>query len=113
MHQDPNCNHYNGCCSLCFYQSEKGCKSANLSCKLFYCDKIKEENEILRFNDLKILKLYSLRQRLITKYNYFASREEFLNCLKIGLLFYYSFGVIKRMIRNTYFCRKRLKNKEK
>ena len=113
MHQKPNCNHFNGCCSLCFYQSNKGCKTSNLSCKLFFCDKIKNDNEILKFKDLKILKLFGLRQRLICRYNYFASREEFLIDLKIGLLFFYSCGVLKRTIRNSLFIRKMLKNEEK
>ena len=31
-----NTKYINGCCRLCRYQSEKGCKSKNLTCKLFF-----------------------------------------------------------------------------
>lgn len=104
-HQIPNCKHMNGCCSLCYYQSDKGCQSANLSCKFFYCDKIKKQNKILKFKDLKILKLFGIRQQLIAKFNYFASREEFLFELKAGLLITYSIGVMKRLFRNAFFIK--------
>ena len=66
----------NGCCRTCRYQSKNGCKSSNLTCKLFYCDEVKSKYKVYTFEDIELLKLLSWRQRLILKYDLFSSREE-------------------------------------
>ena len=105
-HQVPNCNYKNGCCRLCANQSNKGCTTANLSCKLFYCDQVKKENEIIKFKDLKILKLLSLRQRFIVRDNFFASRKEFLLELKLGSFMFYAFRTLIRIFKNFIYVKK-------
>ena len=106
IHQIPNCTYKNGCCRICSYQSNKGCTTRNLSCKLFYCDKVKQNNEIIKFRDLKILKLLTLRQRLMVYENFFASREEFLTELKVGLLIFHSSRIVLRLIRHSFKIRR-------
>ena len=104
--QKENCVYKNGCCRICLYQSKKGCTTKNLSCKLFYCDNVKKNNKTIKMSDLKILKLYSLRQRLMVFENYFTSREEFLKELNVGLLIFHSIGIVKRIIKNSIYLRK-------
>ena len=82
--QYPNCKYINGCCRLCLYQSTNGCKTSNLTCKLFYCSSVTNKYTVITHKDLKILKLFSLRQRFIIGYNYFTTREAYLRDLYIG-----------------------------
>lgn len=106
LHRVPNCKYKNGCCRICKHQSSKGCTTRNLSCKLFYCDKVKSGNELLKFSDLKILKLLTLRQRLICFENYFTDEKTFLRELKIGMLIPHSIGIVTRMMENSIYTRK-------
>ena len=96
-----NNSYINGCCRRCFYQSDKGCRTANLTCKMFYCSEVRKRNKVPSFNDIKILKLLSIRQRIILKHDYFSSREEVLGDLYIGFISIFLVRLLFRyLIRN-------------
>ena len=76
----------NGCCRLCAYQNNTGCKVNNLSCKLFYCKAALENIKELNINDIEILKCLNKRQRFILKSDYFSTREEVINDLYYGVI---------------------------
>ena len=99
-HQREGCTFKNGCCRLCLYQSDRGCTSANISCKLFYCDLIKKNNETLEYKDIKIFKLLTFRQRIMIRDNFFTKREDFLLELKVGLITFYSMRIMFRIWGN-------------
>ena len=93
----------NGCCRLCKYQSKSGCTTSNLTCKFYYCTEVLKRHKVLTINDLKILKLYSFRQRIIIKHSYFNSREDVLFDLKYSLIIVFAFKlIIKNIIRIIY-----------
>lgn len=89
----------NGCCRGCRFQSVKGCKTSNLTCKLFYCSKVKEKNRIIKYEDLKIIKCLSFNNRVIIKHDFFVSREEMLKDLYLNSI---SIFVIKTLFRFKY-----------
>lgn len=84
VQQKLNNGRINGCCRWCLYQSSKGCKTTNLTCKLFTCSEIEKRCSIIKFDDLNILRILTKRQQLIVKSNYFTKRESFINDLYIG-----------------------------
>ncbi len=100
LQQTPGCNLYDGCCRLCIHQEGKGCKTANLSCKFFFCNQVKSKNEIIRYRDLKILKMLSLRQSLMVKDNFFSTREEILMDLYYGSIILFGVRMSLRVIRD-------------
>ena len=106
VQQGPNCKFCNGCCRLCRYQTTKGCTTSNLSCKLFYCDTIQKNNETLKYKDLKILKLFNLRQKMMVNDNFFAHRKEFLLELKLSLISFWGIRMLLRIIKNLIYCKK-------
>ena len=89
--------HFNGCCRGCRYQSNKGCTTSNLTCKLFYCSSVKENSKVIEYSDLTILKTLSLRNRIIIKHNYFVKREDFLHDLYYCPLLAFSFKTLFRL----------------
>ena len=103
----------NGCCSSCRFQSNMGCTTKNLTCKLFFCDYIKERYDVVKFEDLKLLKLLTRRQRLILKFDLFASREEVLVDLFSGSIVITAFSQVKTLIKNSYFLAFKNKNRKK
>ena len=94
----PNCKYTNGCCRRCFYQSEKGCTTSNLTCKLFYCTEVTKRYKVPTIDDIKILKLLSLRQRIILKHDYFSNREEVLMDLYINSITIFTIRILLRFI---------------
>ena len=98
-HQEIGCKIQNGCCKLCSYQSSKGCITANLSCKLFYCKAVIKNCNVLKYKDLKILKLLSFRRRIIARYEFFSTREQILQDLYLGSLLIYSARMIGRVMK--------------
>ena len=86
--QIPNCKYKNGCCRACWYQSNKGCTTSNLTCKLFYCNKVIEKFEVMTTKDLKILKLFSFRQRYMLGYEFFSSRKWVIFDLWVGSILF-------------------------
>lgn len=90
----------NGCCRLCLYQSNNGCPTRNLSCKLFNCTEVKSRYNILKYDDLKILKMLSLKNRIIIKSDYFSRREDVLKDLYAYTLTYSTLRILYRLIIN-------------
>ena len=91
-------NYINGCCRFCLYQSSKGCRTQNLTCKLFTCSEVEKRCKIIKFDDLNILKLLTKRQKLIAKTNYFTKRESFIDDLYIGLFVLWELKQVVRFI---------------
>ena len=42
-----NLKEKNGCCRVCRLQTSTGCPSKNLTCKLFFCDEVKNKYEVI------------------------------------------------------------------
>lgn len=90
----------NGCCRLCRYQNPNGCPTSNIACKLFYCSRVTEKYKVIMFEDLKILKLYTLRQRLILQDDFFTTKEQVLSDLYIGSVTIYITRMAFRLMMN-------------
>lgn len=82
----------NGCCRKCLFASNKGCTTKNLACKLFNCSEVKCRKNTIKFKDLKVLKVLSIRQRFIIKSDFFSLRESVLKDL-------YSYSFIYSVVR--------------
>ncbi len=96
----------NGCCIAgCPNFGDKGCITINLTCKLIYCKSALGNIKRLKFRNIKILKLLSLRQRIILKTDFFSSKEEIIKDLYYGLIIYgfrclgKEFSLFKRRLR--------------
>lgn len=98
-----NSKEVNGCCRVCRFQGENGCKSSNLPCKLFFCPEIQKKYEIIKLKDLRLTKLLTKRQRLILKFDLFSSREEILMDLYIGIATIAAFRELYSLIKNSLF----------
>ncbi len=103
-HRKTNKSYVNGCCRRCIYQSNKGCTTKNVACKLFNCSYV-DYNKItkLSFNDVLLFRLLNPFQRIILQSDYFAKVEEVTLDLYGGVIFllcrlFYRF-IIKRVIR--------------
>lgn len=105
-HRDKK--YMNGCCRLCRYQSNKGCTSKNLACKLFNCTAVKEKYKVLEYSDIYILKVLSLKNRFIVKSDYFSKREDVLNDLYTYTITYATVRIVYRLIRNAIWGIKNL-----
>ena len=98
----------NGCCCHCIYQSDKGCPSRNLTCKLFFCDRLKEKHPPV-FEDFKEFRLLTRRQQYMIRTNYYCKRDTFLRLLNIGsimVFFIYSIRKSFDMLRAERINRK-------
>lgn len=100
IQQKQNNGKCNGCCRLCKYQNSNGCPTKNLACKLFNCSEAKKRYKTIEYKDLAILKLLSLKNRLIVKSDYFSTREEVLKDLYAYTLTYSILRIFFRSIRN-------------
>ena len=107
--QYKGCKYKNGCCRLCKYQSDNGCITSNLTCKFYYCTEVLRRHKVLTYNDIKILKLFSLRQKVIIKHSFFNSRGEILFDLKYMPLILVSFKLLYRNIFRIIFLIKHRK----
>ena len=96
---------YNGCCRKCLYQTKSGCSTKNLTCKLFNCSEVKNRYEVVEYDDLKLLKLLSLKNRIIVKSDYFSKREDVLKDLYSYSFIYSTFRIVYRLIRGIVFKR--------
>lgn len=92
----------NGCCRCCMYQSPKGCTTKNLTCKLFTCSEVEKRCQVIKFDDLKILNLLSIRNKMILKSDYFSKREDVINDLYYGSFLLWSIRIVTRMIITFY-----------
>ena len=102
VQQKLNNGTINGCCRMCLYQSKKGCKTINLTCKLFTCSEVEKRYKKIKIEDLKILKLLSYRNRMILKSDYFSKREDVIKDLYYGSFFLWTIRIIIRLINNFY-----------
>ncbi len=100
IQQKQNNGKCNGCCRLCKYQNSNRCPTKNLACKLFNCSEVKKRYKTIEYKDLAILKLLSLKNRLIVKSDYFSTREEVLKDLYAYTLTYSILRIFFRSIRN-------------
>lgn len=91
---------FNGCCRKCRYQSCEGCITKNLACKLFFCSEVKKRHKVIEFDDIKILRCLSIRQRLIVKSDYFSKRDEVLKDLYFNSICIATIRMIWRLKRN-------------
>lgn len=103
----------NGCCRKCLYQTKNGCPTKNLACKLFNCSEVKSRYEVIKYEDLKILRLLSLKNRIIIKSDYFSKREDVLKDLYAYTLTYPTLRIIYRLIRNYLYLNKINKENKK
>lgn len=104
----------NGCCRVCRLQTSTGCPSKNLTCKLFFCDEVKNKHEVITFKELKLLNLLTRRQRVILKFDLFSTREEVLTDLYIGFVTIAAFRELYMLIKTSLFwISKRIKNRIK
>lgn len=102
VQQKLNNGTFNGCCRYCMYQSSKGCTTKNLTRKLFTCSEVEKRCQVIKFNDLKILNLLSIRNRMILKSNYFSKREDVINDLYYGSFLLWAIRIVTRMIITFY-----------
>jgi len=96
----------NGCCRMCMYNGPRGCTTKNFACKMFYCSEVKEHHEVVKYQNIKLLKMLSLRQRIILKHAYFCKQDDVINDLYIGSLFIAFIRIPYRIIRNFWFTEK-------
>lgn len=97
----------NGCCRKCLYQTNKGCPTKNLSCKLFNCSEVTSRYNTIKYDDLKILKLLSLKNRIIIKSDYFSRREDVLKDLYAYTLTYSTLRIVYRLFKNYVYSKKK------
>ena len=91
---------------MCMYQSKKGCTTQNLTCKFFACSAVEKRCPVIKSEDLKILKLISIRGRMILKSDYFSKREDVIKDLYYGSFVLWGFRIIYRMIINYHTLKK-------
>ena len=99
----------NGCCRKCIYQTSNGCSTKNLSCKLFNCTEVRSRYNVIRYNDLKLLRLLSKKNQIIIKSDYFSKREDVLKDLYSYSFIYSTFRIVYRLIRNYITVNKIIK----
>ena len=95
-----NTNLKDGCCRNCLYKSDIGCTTTNLACKLFNCSEVYKRRKVIKYNDLKTLKILSLRQRFIVKSDYFSTREDVLKDLYSYSIIYSTIRIIIRLTKD-------------
>ena len=103
-------NYINGCCRKCIYISSKGCTTNNLACKLFNCSEVYKRRKVIKYKDLKTLKVLSIRQRFIVKSDYFSKREDVLKDLYSYSIIYSTIRIIIRLIKNQIILYYKEKN---
>ena len=103
-HRNKNLNYINGCCRKCLYQSNKGCITKNVACKMFLCSYAKKNINTIKYDDINILLLLNPFLRYLLKNDYFSKIEEVTLDLYLGFFigsFRILFRFIKLIIRNT------------
>ena len=103
-HRTLNKDYINGCCRKCIYQSNKGCTTKNIACKLYNCSYVDYNGKNkFEFKDIILFKLLNPYQRYVLKNDYFANTKQVITdlyvgpiCLLIKLTYrYLILGVIK------------------
>jgi len=99
----------NGCCRKCLYQSDKGCPTKNLACKLFNCSEVTSRYDTITAQNLKLLKLLSLKNRFVVKSDYFSKREDVLKDLYAYTFTYTTLRILYRLLKNSIHVSKKKK----
>ena len=105
VQRKENSKNINGCCRKCYLNTSKGCSTSNLTCKLFYCNDMKNKYKTLKIKDIKILKLLSFRQRIMINSCYFITRERYIKNLYNGsiiLLFISNIKELGKIVKNYH-----------
>ncbi len=90
----------NGCCRMCMYQTKNGCSTKNLSCKMFNCSEVRKRYEVIEYDNLKLLKVLSLKNQIIIKSDYFSKREDVLKDLYSYTFTYSTLKIVFRITRD-------------
>lgn len=97
-HRSKNLNYINGCCRKCLFQSNTGCNTKNVACKLFLCSYAKENINELKFKNIKIIYLLNPLLRYLLRSDYFSKIEDVSLDLYLGF-FIGSFRVLFRFLK--------------
>jgi hypothetical protein len=100
LHRQLKNNKFDGCCGNCKYKSKKGCITKNFACKMFYCSEVKKHHKLIMEDDIKLLKVLGIRQRIILKHAYFSSQDDVVNDMYIGSVFIAFIRITYRIIRD-------------
>lgn len=91
-----------GCCRYCEYVTLNGCPSKNIACKLFNCSEITKKYNLKTKKDLKLLKLLSIKNRVVSSHNYFTIEEESLKDLYTITYTYAFIRMVYRQVRRLF-----------
>ena len=80
-------NEINGCCKKCHLVTDNGCPSVNLPCKLIYCKTAIGNMNLLKLNDIPIIKCLTLGQRMVLSSSFFNTKEDILKDLNNGIIY--------------------------
>ena len=84
-HRKTGKDYINGCCRKCKYQSNNGCTTRNLACKLFNCSYVDfNGKKKLTVKDIKILKLLNFYQRYVISTDFFVDQKKVARDLYVG-----------------------------
>lgn len=106
LHRELKNNKLDGCCGNCKYKNPKGCTTKNFACKMFYCSLVKKQHKLIKYDDISLIKVLGLRQRMILKHAYFSSQDDVINDLYIGSLFIAFIRIPYRIIRDKVLITK-------
>ena len=96
-----------GCCQDCtLVVDNKGCPSSNVSCKLMFCKPALKHIKKLHLKDIYLVNCLSLKQRFILSFSYYSTREQVINDMYYGLL-YWGVRSVYKGLRITFFNNKK------
>lgn len=98
----------NGCCRKCLYQSKTGCSTKNLACKLFNCSEVTSRYEVIKYRDIMLFKILSLKNRLIVKSDFFSKREDVLKDLYCYTITWSTIRIVFRLMKNRFIIKRKL-----
>ena len=97
-----------GCCADCsLVKSGIGCPSSNVSCKLTYCKPALSNIKRIKLIEIPISRCLSSVQRFILRFDFFSTREQIINDLYFGIIYWY-IGAIRKGLKVTFKRRKKL-----
>lgn len=80
--------HKNGCCfsesrgGLCQYLDKDHCTIKSISCKLYSCPTLRENNIYFKIKDMPLLKyFFNIKQKYYLKYSFFKDKDYVINKL--------------------------------
>ncbi len=98
-------NYKNGCCRRCIHQTDHGCSTMNVACKLFLCSSVSLDGlKMLTAKDIGLLKVLNPYQRYVLANDYFATKEQAVIDIYVGPICYL-FRLLYRGV--IYFYRRK------